>query len=112
MELEFRPVLLAVAAAVVIFNAVVTRALILDVGTTALQKVFQGVLIWLLPVLGGTLILYLIASHHDRAEMASLAPWPFYMTAAHCERKNPDATLSSADKVAEGACGEGSCGGD
>jgi len=112
MTFDTPTALMASAGAIILFNVIVTRTLILDAGTTAVQKLFQACLIWLIPVLGGTLILYLIASHHDRAEMANLAPWPFYLVAVPPHREVEDGVGSSADNVAEGACGEGGCGGD
>ncbi|MEQ9566369.1 MAG: hypothetical protein RLN85_11245 [Pseudomonadales bacterium] len=71
------PTFLIAGATFLAFNLVVTWALIRDDGATVFQKSLQFFVIWLLPVLGGALILALVGSHHTRAEMRSMVPFPF-----------------------------------
>ncbi len=108
------PSLLLIALAVLgVFNLGVTWALIQDHGVTPAQKFGQTLVIWLLPVVGGILILSLVGSHHTRAEMKEMVPFPFYLAAADAreENKNRD-NLGSGDYPAERSDAEGVCGSD
>ena len=96
-----------------LFNLGVTWALIRDHGVTVPQKFGQTLIIWLLPVVGGVLILSLVGSHHTRAEMKSMVPFPFYLAAAkpYQEHKHRD-SVGSGDYPAESSNAEGVCGSD
>lgn len=96
-----------------VFNIGVTWALARDYGVTLPQKLGQTLVIWLLPVVGGVLILSLVGSHHTRAEMKSMVPFPFYLAAPkpYEENKNRD-NLGSGDYPAERSDAEGVCGSD
>jgi len=96
-----------VGAALLMFsNFAVTIGLIRDGGATPLQKSVQAMVIWLVPFVGAGLILALIGSHHSRAEVKSMVPFPFYLAAY----QKPDA--GSTSSFGEGTCSiDGTCGG-
>ena len=39
------------------------------------------IIIWLIPILGKSVVLLMQANNHTRAEMKSLVPFPFYLAA-------------------------------
>ena len=107
------PAVLIAGAILLVLNLGVTWALIRDDGATVLQKVFQFFVIWLLPVLGGALILALIGSHHTREEMKSMVPFPFYLAAASPNIASTGGNQTmAADYPVENGGGEGTCGSD
>ena len=107
------PAVLIAGGVLFIFNLGVSWALIRDDGATTLQKVFQFFVIWLLPLLGGGFILSLIGSHHTRAEMKSMVPFPFYLAAPnpYVSSSGGNQTMT-ADYPVESGGGEGACGSD
>lgn len=107
------PAVLIAGSVLLFFNLGVTWALLRDDGATILQKLFQFFVIWLLPVLGGGFILALVGSHHTRAEMKSMVPFPFYLAAAGPNIANSGGNQTmTADFPVETGGGEGACGSD
>jgi hypothetical protein len=64
-----------VALAVVLANVMATVALIRTSGLTRFQKVAQGVIVWVLPFMGGFLVLHLIGQS-DREAIPQWIPDP------------------------------------
>ena len=96
-----------------LFNLVISIGVMRDSGLTPLQKFLQVTMAWLIPVMGGLIVLVIQASHHTREEMKSLVPYPFYMAAVDVSGPNRNRDeYGSADYPVEGSCGEGSCGSD
>jgi hypothetical protein len=60
MSIIWPPLMWAIVA-LVILNIFVSIRLISDVGSTTLQKLFQLLLVWLLPIVGGVFVLSLVA---------------------------------------------------
>lgn len=107
------PPFLIAGAIFLVFNLVVTWALIRDDGTTVFQKSFQFFVIWLLPVLGGALILALVGSHHTRADMRSMVPFPFYLAAPKPKAASSGRNETmAADYPVDSGGGDGACGSD
>lgn len=110
---NLHPVVLAGLAVLLLLNIVATVALFRDHGVTPLQRAAQTLFIWLLPVAGGLVILFLVGSHHTREEMRSMVPFPFYLASAAPQRDNSNRDeFGSGDHPLEGGGGEGSCGSD
>ena len=63
----------------VVFNLSVMVGVWRDPGLSNLQKLGQSLLIWLLPVLGASIVLAFLGQNHTRDEMRSLVPPPFHM---------------------------------
>jgi len=64
-----------VALIVIMANAMATVALIRTSGLTRFQKIAQGVIVWMLPIVGASLILHLIGQS-DRAAIPQWIPDP------------------------------------
>ena len=103
---DLLPYVLAGIALVLVFNLGVTLALIRDDGVTSLQRTVHALVIWLIPILGGALILALVGSHHTKDEMKSMVPFPFYLAGV------PHPKTPYGSNPIDGGGGEGSCGGD
>lgn len=96
-------------AALVVFNLIIVRSLWLDDGLSKAQKLAQGLLIWLLPLFGGSIVLAMQGQNHSRAEMTSLAPFPFYLV-GYVDRPHKSSTdhyVIDAKDLSEGVCGDG-----
>lgn len=108
------PVLVALTAYGA-FNLVVTCSLIRDDSLDAAQKVAQILIIWLVPFIGGGIILAFQGHHHPRQEMKSLVPFPFYLVGYSERNDKMVADRYSHDNGVEGfdcSAGEGSSGSD
>ena len=86
-------------------NVAVTVGISKDDTVTGLQKTAHIVVIWLLPIIGGVISLGFLATHHQRDEMKSLVPFPFYLAAAK-ESGEANAAFSASDNFPEGVCGD------
>lgn len=64
-----------------IIAVIVTRGVFADTGLSFFQKVAQTMIIWVIPVLGMSIVLLMQGNNHTRAEMKSLVPFPFYLVA-------------------------------
>ncbi|MEO1201077.1 MAG: hypothetical protein AAFX10_00125 [Pseudomonadota bacterium] len=100
-----------VLVVLLVFNLIISQGVIRDGGLTAFQKSAQVVLLWLLPFLGGLVVLSMQGMNHTRSEMRELLPFPFYL-AGHADpgaspfRQYPhDGDDISASDVGEGTCG-------
>ena len=62
-----------------VLNLVVTVGVWRDPGLSGFQKMGQSILIWLLPVIGASIVLAFLGQNHTRDEMRSLVPSPFHM---------------------------------
>lgn len=96
-------------AVLVVFNLIIVRSLWLDDGLSKGQKLAQGLLIWLLPMFGGSIVLAMQGQNHSRTEMMSLAPFPFYLV-GYVDRphhSNADHYINDAKDLSEGVCGGG-----
>lgn len=97
-----------------LFNLVVTRGLLLDDGLTGKQKLIQALMSWLIPIIGGCVVIVMQGQNHTRSEMKALMPSPFYFV-GHEQRptnpfKSPGSSVASEDQ--DWSSGEGSCGGE
>ena len=63
----------------VTFNLIVTMAVVREVGLQTIQKILQTILVWVLPVIGGSIVLAMQGQNHTRDEMKKLVPFPFYL---------------------------------
>jgi hypothetical protein len=62
-----------------VLNLVVMVGVWRNPGLSGFQKFGQSILIWLLPVIGASIVLAFLGQNHTRDEMRSLVPFPFYM---------------------------------
>ena len=62
-----------------VLNLVVMVGVWRNPGLSGFQKLGQSILIWLLPVIGASIVLAFLGQNHTRDEMRSLVPFPFYM---------------------------------
>lgn len=62
-----------------VLNLVVMVGVWRDSGLSGFQKLGQSVLIWLLPVIGASIVLAFLGQNHTRNEMRSLVPFPFHL---------------------------------
>jgi len=109
---EYRAYITVGLIFLLLFNAGVTLALARDDGLSPVQKSVQIVVVWVLPFIGGVLMLALVGSHHTRDELRSMAPFPFYL-AGRPHLKTPVAPNPIEGHGAEGSCGGGiEAGGD
>ena len=107
---DIHPLILVAVGVVVLLNIIVTIGLVRDDGTTPFQKSVQGLMIWIVPFLGAGIILTVIGSHHDREEMKSLVPFPFYLAAYRKPEGRESPNADPAGGVVDGTCGAGGCG--
>ena len=97
-----------------LFNLIVTRGLLLDDGLTGKQKLIQALVSWLVPIIGGCVVIVMQGQNHTRSEMKALMPFPFYLV-GHMERPTNPFKSASSSVTAEDqdrSSGEGSCGGE
>ena len=85
----------------VVLNVSVSLAIVRDDGLSSLQKFIQILVVWVLPFLGGVLMLALVGSQHTRDKLRSMVPFPFYLAG------NPEpGTPNPFDhQGTEGSCG-------
>lgn len=83
-------------------NIAVTFGIYGDETITRAQKTAHIVAVWLLPIIGGVLVLGFLASHHSRQELKQLVPFPFYMVAIESESRYSE----GSDSFPEGVCGD------
>jgi hypothetical protein len=75
--------------ALFLFDVVVSRGVILDSGLSWSQKSLQLAVIWLIPVIGGAVVLAMQGQNHTVKEMRSLYPFPFYFAGYKPPYKDP-----------------------
>lgn len=109
IEISGKPVLITLGVYVVIM-LIITRGIVIDSGLTVLQKFFQILIIWLIPVIGASLVLAMQGNNYTRTEMRSLVPFPFYL-AGYSKPRDGSLTSAAQDGAGDG-CGEGACGSD
>lgn len=109
------PWLIAALVSYGLFSLVVSIGLARDSSLSTGQKLWQMLVAWLIPFVGGALMLAWQGHHHPRAEMKSLVPFPFYLAGYRdtSDKMNPD-RYGHDDGVSgfSPGGGEGSCGGD
>ena len=97
-----------------LFNLIVTRGLLLDDGLTGKQKLIQALVSWLVPIIGGCVVIVMQGQNHTRSEMKALMPFPFYFVGHEQRPTNPfksgGSSVTSEDR--DWSSGEGSCGGE
>ena len=80
------------------FNAIVTVGVLRDSGLSILQKIGQILLVWVIPLVGASVVLAFLGQNHTRAEMRTLVPSPFHL-AGHTRRER------DYNEPPEGVCG-------
>jgi len=104
---------LTILVVCLLFNLVVTWSLIHDDGLSAKQKIYQTLLTWIVPIIGGSVVLAMQGQNHSRQELKSILPFPFYLVGHVDHASNPFKTGGSdGAEYSEGSCGEGTCGSD
>lgn len=97
-----KPVLLALVFYAVV-ALILTRGVIADPGLSGFQKIAQTMIIWLIPVIGMSVVLLMQGNSHTRDEMKRLVPFPFYLTAS--SRPGDGSLAGSIHDTAVGHCG-------
>ena len=71
--------LYSLLAAYVVISVIVTRSLILDHALGRKQKLMQLLIVWLVPIIGGCVVLVVQGQGYSRTEMKSLVPFLFHL---------------------------------
>ena len=74
-----------------------------DSSLSVFQKIAQTMIIWLIPLLGMSVVLLMQGNNHTRAEMKNLVPFPFYLVAP--ARQSNGSLSSTAHDGAGDYCG-------
>lgn len=104
-----KPILVALCVYALI-ALILTRGVIVDPGLTIFQKIAQAMIVWLIPVLGLCVVLFMQGNNHTRAEMRKLVPFPFYLAAPAV--RSDGSLASSAQDGAGDYCGLDAADGD
>ncbi len=88
-----------------IFNFSATKACLKDDLLTNTQKIFQLLIIWLIPILGAFLILYMITDSHTQAEVKDMTIGPFYLREFSKKNKPNENINGVCGSAKDGVCG-------
>ena len=77
MEILLIAISVLAVAILLWLNALATLAVNYDHTLNKTQKIAQSFIVWLVPLIGASLILHLVSEHYPQAIPRNWIPWPF-----------------------------------